>query len=76
MALRLVQTLRSTAVFVLFAVGFLLVYTLIVGRLGIFIGRTSYEIDAPTGIRLSALLLIFAILYAIRFLWRGRKSIG
>ena len=76
MPVRLVQALRNTAIFVLFAVGFVLVYALIVGRLGIFIGRTSYEIDSPTEIRLTALLLIFAIFYAIRLLWRGRKSIG
>lgn len=76
MPVRLVQALRNAAIFVLFAVGFVLVYALIVGRLGIFIGRTSYEIDAPTEIRLTALLLIFAILCAIRLLWLSRKSIG
>ena len=76
MPVRLVQALRNAAIFVLFAVGFVLVYALIVRRLGIFIGRTSYEIDAPTEIRLTALLLIFVILCAIRLLWLSRKSIG
>ncbi len=73
---RLAQALRNTAIVALLGIGLLLVYVLIDGRLGFFIGTTSYEIDAATEIRVTALFLIFAILCAIRLLWRGRRSLG
>jgi|GEM_PF-4341321 len=76
MRVRTVQALRNTAIVALSAMGAFMVYTLIVGRFDFYIGRTRYDFEDPTELRITALILILVILSLIRVLRRGSKSIG
>ena len=73
MLIRLLQALTNTAILVLLAIIVWLLYVLIIGSFWFTIDGVGYAIDAPAQVRLSALMLIISVSFAIRLLWRVRK---
>ena len=67
------QAVINTMILALFAACFGLLYILVVGNYFFSYHGVGYSFDAPTLIRLSALLLIFTTSGVIRLLWRMRR---
>jgi hypothetical protein len=68
----LIRFLLNTVILTLFAVVCYLLYILIVGS---FCG-TGYAIDAPSQVRLFAILTMFMLLAFVPVLWLLRKRAG